>query len=136
MSTNSRAPNHRSGPQTQVAGSREESREDDLRDKAELCAYADGLGMDGRVGAAAILFHPGCEVKLLRYLLGSMECHTTYEVEIVGVILALHLIREDGEADTASIKLDNQAVIWALTGCGAGPVQALLDMVHGLCEDW
>ena len=92
--------------------------------------------MDGRAGATAILYHCGHEVKLLRYQLGSLECHTTYEAEIIGVILALHLIREDGEAEMASIKLDNQAVIQALTGCRASPAQALLDMVHGLCEDW
>src|SRR6266481_5536834 len=59
ISVDNRAPNHQSGPQTQIAGSREESREDDLRDGAELCAYADGSGMDGKARAAAVLYQRG-----------------------------------------------------------------------------
>ena len=111
ISIASRAPNCRSGPQTQVAGSREESKEDDLRDEAELCAYADGSGLDGKAGVATVLYRRGQEVKSLRYSLGSLEHHTTYEAEIVGVILALHLLLEDEEAELASIKLVNQAVV-------------------------
>src|SRR6266481_2044876 len=136
ISVDNRAPNRWSGPQTQIAGSWEESREDDLRDDAELCAYADGSGMDGKAGAAAVLYWRGCEVKLLRYCLGSLERYTTYEAEIVGVILALHLIQGNSEAETVSVKLDNQAVVWALSGCKASPAQALLDIVHGLCNEW
>src|SRR6266481_364019 len=136
ISVDNRAPNRRSGPQTWIAGSQEESREDDLRDDAELCAYMDGSGMDGKAGAAAVLYRRGREVKSLRYCLGSLEHYTTYEAEIVGVILALHLIQGDSEAETASDKLDNQAVVWALSGHKASPAQALLDIMHGLCDDW
>ena len=39
ISVDNRAPNCWSGPQTRIAGSREELREDDLRDDTELCVY-------------------------------------------------------------------------------------------------
>ena len=59
------------------------------------------------------------------------------EAKIVGVLLALQLVREEeDEADTVSIRLDNQAIVRALTSHRAKPAQSLLDMVHELCDDW
>ena len=99
----------------QVASSREDSWEEDDADRAEVCVYTDGSGLDGRAGAAAVLFRDGHEMKALQYLLGPLTQHTTYEAEIIRVILAIQLIHKEGEANTASIKLDNQAVVQALT---------------------
>ena len=52
------------------------------------------------------------------------------------MLLALQLVREEDKADTISIRLDNQAVVWALTSHRAKPAQSLLDAVHELCDDW
>ena len=73
---------------------------------------------------------------MAHYHLGPLLQHTTYEAEIFGVLLALQLVREEDEADTVSIRLDNQAIVWALTSLRAKPVQSLLDVVHELCDDW
>ena len=72
-------------------------------DTADLHAYSDGLGIDRMAGAAAIVFRNGQEVKSIRYLLGPLTCHTTYEAEVVGVLLALELIHREPSISSATI---------------------------------
>ena len=119
-----------------IAESREESREEDLLDDSKVCVYSDGSSLNVKAGAMAILFQGGQELGTAHYHLGLLSRHTTYEAETVGMLLALQLVREEDEADTVSIRLDNQAVVQALTSCRAKPVQSLLDTVHELCDDW
>ena len=52
------------------------------------------------------------------------------------MLLMLQLVSNEDEADTISIRLDNQAIVQALTNCRAQPAQSLLDTIHGLCDDW
>ena len=73
---------------------------------------------------------------MARYHLRPLLRHTTYEAEIVGMLLTLQLVREEDKADTVSIRLDNQAVVWTLTSHRAMPAQSLLAAVHELCNDW
>ena len=58
----------------------------------EVELYSDGLGLDGMVGAAAVMFKGAQGAKTLRYSLGQLTEHTVYEAEAVGVILALHML--------------------------------------------
>ena len=51
------------------------------------------------------------------------------------MLLVLQLVREEDEADTISIRLDNQAVVRALTSHRVKLAQSLLDVVHELCDD-
>ena len=53
--------------------------------------YSDRLGLDGQVGAAAVLFMQGEEPKVMRFHLRTIADHTVYEAELVGLLLALHL---------------------------------------------
>ena len=129
-------PNEDSVTQLRIAGTREESKEDDVEDRVEVCIYSDGSGVDGSAGAAAVLFWDGLEVRSVRYQLGSLTQHTTYEAEVIGVLLALELLHQEWRVHTASIKLDNQAVIQALGMCSTKPVQSLLNMVHDACKEW
>ena len=101
-----------------------------------MCVYSDGSGIDGSAGAAAVLFWDGLEVRAIRYQLGPLTQHTTYKAEVIGVLLALELLRRERRVHMASIKLDNQAVIQALGVCSTKPAQSLLNMVHGACEEW
>ena len=55
-----------------IAGSREESREEDLHDDAEVCVYSDGFGLNGVAAAAAVLFLGRREIEASRYCLGSL----------------------------------------------------------------
>ena len=82
------------------------------------------------------MFRDGQEVQSIHYQLGPLTHHTTYEAEAVGVILAAELINRERAARTATIRLDNQAVIQALGGHSAKLAQYLLDFVHEACKGW
>ena len=120
----------------QIANMQEESKDEDVVDTADLRVYSDGLGIEGMAGVAAIMFRNGQEVKSICYLLGLLTHHTTYEAEVVGILLALELIHRERSASSATIRLDNQAVIQALGGRHAKLVQALLNLVHKGSNDW
>ena len=89
----SRPPNHKYIVPFEIASSREESKEADTDDKATFKVYTDGSRQDGMAGAAAVLYKGHTLVGLLHYHLGSLERHTTYEAELIGILLGLWLIR-------------------------------------------
>ena len=76
--------------------------------------YTNGSGQDGKAGAAAVLFEGSSVVGTLRYHLGSLEHHTTFEAELLGILLGLWLVNREPDADSASLKVDSQAAIQAL----------------------
>ena len=136
IASSTHPPNKDSTLRLQIADTWEESREEVEDDKAHVQVYLDGLGLEGMVGAVAVLFRDGQEVWTIRYQLGPLTCHTTYGAEVVGVILAAELINRECAAHTATIRLDNQAVIQVLGGCSAKLAQYLLDLVHKACKGW
>ena len=69
----------------------------------EIQLYSDGSTIDGKVGAAAVMYREGQEVKSLRFHLGSADEHTVFEAEAVGVILSLHLLSYERDSRNASI---------------------------------
>jgi len=74
--------------------------------------YTDGSGIDGRIGAAAVLYTGRCNPKILRYHLGTQNEHTVYEAEAVGLTLAAHLLNSELDLTTpVDIYVDNQATI-------------------------
>ena len=107
-----------------------------MEDMADLRMYSDGSGIEGMAGAATIVFRDGQEVKSVCYLLGPLTCHTTYEAEVVSVLLARELIHRKCSALSTTIRLDNQAIIQALGGRSTKPAQALLNLVHEGSSDW
>ena len=129
-------PNEDNTLQLQIADTWEESREEAKEDRANVQVYSDRSGIEGMAAVAAVLFHDGQEVQSIRYQLGPLKCHTTYEAEVVGVLLAVELINREHAACTATIRLDNQAVIQALGGHSAKPAQHLLNSVHEACNEW
>jgi len=50
------------------------------------------FGIEGGIGALAVLYKGENVVKVLRHYLGSDKCHTVYEAEGVGVAMGLHLL--------------------------------------------
>ena len=91
--------------------------------------YSDGSGLDGQVGAAAVLFIQGGDPKVVRFHLGTTADHTVYEAELVGLLLALHLLRGKQGMTRAVIHLDNHAVLHVLTTCESGPAQSIIDEI-------
>ena len=129
-------PNEDSAVQLRITNLCEESKEADAEDKADIHVYSDGSGIEGMAGAAAVLFCDSWEAMSLRYQLGLLTWHTTYDAEVVGVLLVLELIRRESTGHSATIRLDNQAIIQALGGCSTKPAQALLNLIHEGCADW
>ncbi|THU91602.1 hypothetical protein K435DRAFT_673757 [Dendrothele bispora CBS 962.96] len=100
-------------------------------DEADIQIFTDRSGLDGGVGASAVLFRDGQEKKVLRYRLGKEENHgMVYEGECVGLILALHLLEQEREISTVSIWVDNTAAIMAAGSSRNGPAHYLLDLFH------
>ena len=100
LTPSSHPPNRNDSLLTHIAESREESREEDLLEDSEVCVYSEVSGLNGEAGAAAILFRGGRELGMAHYHLVPLSWHTTYEAEIVSVLLMLQFVREEDEADT------------------------------------
>ena len=66
----------------------------------------------------------------LQYLLGKDTVHTVFKSELVGILLALQLLRRYPSARTALTALDNQAAIVALTNRPSQPGQYLVNTIH------
>ena len=99
--------------------------------RSELIIYSDGSGIGESAGAATALCKVSFDPKILKLHLGSLEEHTTFEAEVVGLSLALHLLSLKRDACSTTILLDNQAVIQSLEHCKPRSVQYLLDeLVH------
>jgi len=72
--------------------------------------YSDGSAQEGKVGAAAVLIFPDKPNHVLHFHLGSESEHTVPEAELVGILLALHLIKSERNKNTSfAIGSDNQA---------------------------
>ncbi|QRV84548.1 Reverse transcriptase from transposon X-element protein [Ceratobasidium sp. AG-Ba] len=84
------------------------------RVNADVRIYSDGSGIDGGIGAAAVLCRDGQPDKILRLHLGSNKRHVVYEAELVGAMLALHLLANERGVDSAWVGIDNQAVLHTL----------------------
>ena len=87
----------------QIANTREQFKDKDAEDTADLRIYSDGLGIEGMAGAVAIMFWDGQEVKSVHYLLGPLTHHTKYEAEVVGILLVLELIHREHSVSSATI---------------------------------
>ena len=85
-------------------------------------------------GAAAILYKDNAITGMLRYHLGLLEQHTTFEAELIGILLGLWLIRQELDADLESLKADSQVAIQALNMHRAGLGSHILDKIHKLSE--
>ncbi|KIK81534.1 hypothetical protein PAXRUDRAFT_155910 [Paxillus rubicundulus Ve08.2h10] len=64
-------------------------------EEEEVCLYSDGSGLEGGISRAAVLRRGGEKKKSLRFYLGKAMEHTVYEGELVGMILALELLKEE-----------------------------------------
>ena len=89
--------------------------------------YVDGSGLEGNVGAAAAMYKDRREVKVLRFHLGVLTDHTVFEVEVVSILLALHLLRLEWDVTKAIIQIDNQAILGTLVICKVKPGQNIID---------
>ncbi|KAF8510315.1 hypothetical protein JB92DRAFT_2728297 [Gautieria morchelliformis] len=88
--------------------------------------------MEGGAGAAAVLYRGERKVAGLRYHLGTLDKHTMYEAEAIGVVLGLELLRREKQIKKATVLLDNQGVIQAITHLRPRPAQYIMEHIHDL----
>ena len=64
-------------------------------DPAGVKVYADSSGIEGKVGAAAVLYRGDTQVQSLQCHMGTLKDHTTYGAKVVGIILGLELLKQE-----------------------------------------
>ena len=97
-----------------IAEDRPSSIAEVLSASEEIQVFVDGSAIDRKVGAAAVLYKHREVIKSLHFHLGSESEHTVYEAELVGLVLALHLINGQRKRHkTMAIGIDNQAMLRA-----------------------
>ena len=80
----------------------------------EIQVFTDGSAQGGKVRASTILIRKDRPDKILLFHLGPEVEHTIHEAELVGLLLALHLISTERCSTTScSIAVDNQAALKA-----------------------
>jgi len=82
----------------------------------EIQVFSDGSAQGGKVGAAAILTRKDKPDHILHFHLGSNTEHTVYDAELVGMVLAMHLIATKKRSATQClIAVDNQVALKAFS---------------------
>jgi ribonuclease HI len=80
----------------------------------EIQVFTDGSAQGGKVRAAAILIGKNRPNRTLHFHLGPETEHMVHEAELVGLLLAMHLIRTERRGATSCcIAVDNQATLKA-----------------------
>lgn len=118
--------------ETHIADKPERAADEDLSAEEDIRAYSDGSSIEGGVGAAAVIMRGEEVIKSRRFYLGKDTEHTVYEGELVGMILAVQLLKEEGgeRGGTMSLGVDNQAAIRATSAFRSQPGHYLMDMFH------
>lgn len=123
---------------TRVAKSRKESVTYEKKDDADYRVYSDGSGLNDGTGAAAILYVKGrlTPISQMKYYLGPLTKHNTYEAEAIGAILATRLLSNCPETTgkKASLYIDNQSIIAAMTNPKAKSGQYLIKHLNLLAN--
>lgn len=116
---------------TEIAKDREDSMLNEATSKPEIKVFTDRLGMEGKIGAAAVMYRKGrpALAKVLRYHLGSSKKYTSFEVEVVGAILGVWLIRMEHIVGCLPIVVltDSQAIIKRIRTCKTTTAQYLIE---------
>jgi len=100
--------------QVSIPADKEASVREAANASEEIQVYSDGSAQGGKVGAAAILIRKNRPDRMLHLHLGREAEHTVHEAELVGLLLALHLINtEKSNNTTCMIAVDNQATLKA-----------------------
>jgi len=125
-----RPPRKHLAPLDHTLATRELSIEKEDQDPADYKVFSDGSGLDEGIGAAAVIYRRGISQPIghLKAYLGPPTMHNTYEVEVVGGILATWLTQITPGTDfkAVSLYIDNQSTIQASTNPKATSGQHLV----------
>ena len=119
ISSSCRNPTYRPTMKTIIIGNKEDALRfaNTTHSLTKFKVYCDGSSLENGTSAAAILYKGNRVVKSLLLHVGSATEHTVYKTELIGILLALHLLTSITcllTTSTLVIGLDNQAVIESL----------------------
>ncbi|CCA75678.1 hypothetical protein PIIN_09668 [Serendipita indica DSM 11827] len=96
-----------------------------------VVVYTDGSGMEGIIGAGAVLYRDRVRIRSARFLLGEDTEHTVHEGELVGIALGVQLAKmERIIIPRIKISLDNQAAIQGMENVSAKAGQHIIHKIH------
>jgi len=111
-------PNYRLPIDMLITDSKEESIEDEPKDKVNIRIYTDGSSQNGFVGAAAVMYYPrngalNKSPRILQHQLGTDKEYSVWDAEAVGGLMALWLLRGSNRISHLPISIysDSQAFI-------------------------
>jgi hypothetical protein len=115
-----------------VADTKEKAKDEEEKDRARVRVYSDWSGMEGRIGAAAVLYRNGELKAVKRFRLGSDKHHTVYEGEGIGMLMGMELLREERDDINGMVPLgvDSQAAIAATGSIRPSPSHYIWDAFH------
>ena len=103
---------------TKVTGLREDLIKWEKEDRADFKVFSDGSGNSEGIGVAAVLYSKDHFTPLaqLKFSLGSLSKHSTFEAEIIGAILAVWLLNSFHQTigKRVSLYINNQVVLASL----------------------
>ena len=84
--------------------------------KEVIKVYSDSSAIEGKVGTAALLTCEDCTQRILHYHLGPEGEHTVHEAELIGILLAIQLVKTEHTVNTPiAIGVDNQVALAVFT---------------------
>jgi hypothetical protein len=117
-----------------IAESKEKAFKEDKGVEEELRVYSDSSVIDGGVGGVAVLMEGKRRIGESRFHLGTADTHMVYEGEVVGMILAVKLLKVEMKARggnrTMALGADNQAAIRATLVFQSKLGHYLMDIFH------
>ncbi|CCA76226.1 hypothetical protein PIIN_10219 [Serendipita indica DSM 11827] len=101
-----------------------------------VVVYTDGSGMEGMIGAGAVLYRDGVRIRSARFLLGEDTEHTVHKGELIGIALGVQLAKmERIIIPRIKISLDNQAAIQGMENVSAKAGQHIIHKIHRAIDE-
>ncbi|KAF5370505.1 hypothetical protein D9615_010347 [Tricholomella constricta] len=123
-------PKWKSTAKTVIEENEKDATRAEAEDRTAVKVYTDGSGLEGKIGASAVLYREGRLTSQMKYRLGSAKSHTVYEGECVGALMGLKLIQRERDVPAASMYIDNQASIRASGLMVPKPGHYIMDAFH------
>jgi len=125
-----RSPKWKSKLRTHIATKQEKAVEEECNNRSDIRIYADGSGIEGNIGAAAVLYRNGRLRRSLKCQLGTILHHTVHEGELVGVGLGFDLLWKEAAYHSVAFFVDNQAAIQRTNSRKPNAGHYLVDYIH------
>ena len=116
-----------------IADSREKSIDEEANCRANYKVYTDGSKIDGGIGASSVMLDTiKRQWSTLKHHLGSETDHTIYDAELVGILMAIHMIGQIPANATVAVFSNNQSTLQAITKPPDGPAGHIILYVNNV----